>query len=494
MVISYKAFACLFLKYIFAILFFGAFSMHAFSNTSQKDEWRIQAYADLEFIHQVITDSHPGVLEEKDVAFQTWYKQGYIEARQLLAQAKTAKQALAALHYYAIGYQDSHLNIMSSKAVEMAFWAGWIMQKRGNDFVVTEVANHWPIAVPPVGARVLSCDGMLITQYIEINIAPYTDRRNLYQSWQRNAMRVTLDSPIEWPLWHESRAQECMIQLSNGRQQAYPLLWQSYDENLSKIERFYTRKKYPLQVEQLDTDAFWIYASSFDLKSKQQLAFEEMLLAIRQLSKAQLVVLDTRGNKGGNSLVGLRILKALLKERFIETESNATAHFRISDLAINTFKKALEHYRKIHGESSIEFRVVDKQYQGMQAAQLSGKDWFQQDSSGLQENIVETGKPFNGQLVLLTDSSCVSACLNFADMALGLPNTIHMGLPTNADTNYLEVASLKTPSGLSITIPIKVWRNRSRASNQAYIPEHLFAGDISDTAAVQQWVLETLKY
>lgn len=66
-----------------------------------------------------------------------------------------------------------------------------------------------------------------------------------------------------------------------------------------------------------------------------------------------------------------------------------------------------------------------------------------------------------------------------------------MGLPTSGDTNYMEVMSLRTPSGIHMWLPIKIWRNRLRGNNQFYRPQYLFDGDIHDTSAVQAWVLKT---
>ena len=41
-------------------------------------------------------------------------------------------------------------------------------------------------------------------------------------------------------------------------------------------------------------------------------------------------------------------------------------------------------------------------------------------------------------IFFLTDYVCVSACLDFADLILSLPNVTHIGQETSADTKYLE--------------------------------------------------------
>jgi len=56
-------------------------------------------------------------------------------------------------------------------------------------------------------------------------------------------------------------------------------------------------------------------------------------------------------------------------------------------------------------------------------------------------------KPMRGRVVVLTDYWCNSACLYMLDVYLRLPNLIHAGVPTNADTIFMEVGTAGPPSG-----------------------------------------------
>ncbi|MCE0970099.1 hypothetical protein [Pseudomonas putida] len=91
--------------------------------------------------------------------------------------------------------------------------------------------------------------------------------------------------------------------------------------------------------------------------------------------------------------------------------------------------------------------------------------------------------------MLVTDSFCASACLDFADAVLAVPGTIHFRLSTSGDTLYIDIGSQALPSGAQFWLPLKVWRGRVRGNNQSYDPRYSFDGDINDTSAVQQWVL-----
>lgn len=91
--------------------------------------------------------------------------------------------------------------------------------------------------------------------------------------------------------------------------------------------------------------------------------------------------------------------------------------------------------------------------------------------------------------MLVTDSFCASACLDFADAVLAVPGAIHFRLSTSGDTLYIDIGSQALPSGAQFWLPLKVWRGRVRGNNQSYDPRYIFDGDINDTSAVQQWVL-----
>jgi len=480
------------LRRLSRIFFIGfVLSIQGSSLTAAESDWRTKSQTDLQFIHETIAVAHPGMLNKQDVMFQNWFRNGYEETRELLSKATTMKQAEAALQYYVVGYEDGHLGIWPShrKKAKESDWAGWIMQKKGTDFVVTERSENWPAAVPPIGAKVVSCDGVPIDDYIKKTIAPFSDRRDLHGSWQRNAIKVTLDSSAESPTWNETKAQLCLVELINGSQHSFPLHWQQFDERQIRTERRYARTSYPQKVRSLGDDIYWIHASDFQLDEAGNRLLEEMLSRIRELHHANLVVLDTRGNNGGSSFVGYRILKALLKHRMPASEDNAYADFRVSDLAIDYFGRVLTEISESLGESRAEYIFVKEQRDGLASARKMGKDWFRQTEFN-EEKISEEGPAFEGKLVFLTDSGCGSACLDFADMVLKVPGVMHMGLPTSGDTSYMEVMSLRTPSGMHMWLPLKIWRNRPRGNNQFYTPQYLFDGDIHDTSALQEWVLK----
>ncbi|HEV2733385.1 MAG TPA: hypothetical protein VGV85_01055 [Longimicrobiaceae bacterium] len=96
-----------------------------------------------------------------------------------------------------------------------------------------------------------------------------------------------------------------------------------------------------------------------------------------------------------------------------------------------------------------------------------------------------------GRVVVVTGPSCFSACLDFLDRMRLHPAVVQVGEVTGVDTDYMENWGQRLPSGLSgIGYPMKVYRNRRRAADQAYAPHVRYGGPLRDTAALRTWIRE----
>ena len=67
---------------------------------------------------------------------------------------------------------------------------------------------------------------------------------------------------------------------------------------------------------------------------------------------------------------------------------------------------------------------------------------------------------------------------------------VQVGQVTSADTVYMEIRRQPLPSGLmDAAIPMKVYRDRPRGNNEPYRPDFPWTGDMTDTAALEAWIL-----
>jgi hypothetical protein len=96
-----------------------------------------------------------------------------------------------------------------------------------------------------------------------------------------------------------------------------------------------------------------------------------------------------------------------------------------------------------------------------------------------------------GTVVVLTDYICNSACLYMLDLYLRLPSVIQVGVPTSADTIFMEVGTQMLPSGKAlVSFGHKAWIARPRGSNVAYTPAPAltYSGDLGNDADLREWL------
>lgn len=471
--------------------YIGVTQGSVFAEEASTNRFAESAIRDLSAVHQLIVTSHPGAIDKENTNFAAWVEQGYLQAKKLNLLVSSRRDAHAVLGFYISGFKDGHVGIYHSEKGRSS-WAGFILDKRGEDFVVSHVAKGWPASLPPIGSSVLSCDGKEVHEILADEISPYVDRRlDLKSTWNHLAKHLTVDD-ADYPVLARKPASNCQVVLPSGLKQNFDLLWR---EDSGQLADFLLQPQPPQTVQNLGGGRYWVHASNFAPSAVENASLEKMLEALERIDDAELVVLDTRGNRGGNSLVGIRILSALLGDQYVKSldrSSRSYAMWRVSPLALSTLNNALASTERDYGKSSDAYTFVAGLRESMNVALVEKREWLQQpDTSSLEHDRSKDSnhKSFRGRLVLVTDSFCASACLDFADTVLAVPGAIHFGLPTSADTVYIDIGAEVLPSGAQFWLPLKVWRGRVRGNNQSYEPRYVFDGDINDTAAVQKWVL-----
>ncbi|KAF1017088.1 MAG: hypothetical protein GAK31_00347 [Stenotrophomonas maltophilia] len=93
------------------------------------------------------------------------------------------------------------------------------------------------------------------------------------------------------------------------------------------------------------------------------------------------------------------------------------------------------------------------------------------------------------KVFVVADASCGSACLDALDLWKQL-GAVQVGVPTSADSLYMDIRPERLPSGLArISVPMKVFRGRPRGSNAPHLPDLPYSGDMRDSPALQGWLL-----
>lgn len=91
---------------------------------------------------------------------------------------------------------------------------------------------------------------------------------------------------------------------------------------------------------------------------------------------------------------------------------------------------------------------------------------------------------------MLSNGTCASACLDFADIVMHIPGTQLIGMDTAGDGLLMEIRDQTLPSGLArVNLPLKVYRGRARGALEAYHADIAYDG-VWDDLAVRNWAIE----
>lgn len=236
----------------------------------------------------------------------------------------------------------------------------------------------------------------------------------------------------------------------------------------------------------------WITIGSF---SEQRASIAELTEEIEaradSLRSLDTVVFDLRGNTGGNSGFGNRIAKALWTEDLFMDWVPATA----AGVDWRASPENAEHVRGIAKSYAEKGRTASAEAwtgiaESIEAAVAEGEDYARQNFY-THETQRALESPVSARVVVITDGKCASACLDFMDNLMALPDVLHIGEETGSDTQYIETRPTDSPSRFArLIVPVKVYRDRLRPADGTYVPEVAVEASGLDWDAVEMLIAE----
>ena len=485
--------------------------------------WQQRAAHNLDAIHQAIEELHPAVLEPDANAFHAWHTQGYEQAKALLPLVKNLNDEQALLRFYFAGYEEPHLggnsqylpdapiflrNLSFKLLAPSPQWLGWSLKYTPAGYKVIYSLNDGQ--TPPVGATLLSCDGVAIDTLLQQHFSPYFDRRWQVPIAKNHAARALAINDQYTSVLNRPTLKSCEFSLASGIVKHFPLQWRKLDSQTSDaVYKLYSSTYVLPSVKEISPKHYWINASDFMLGTKEAYAAQQALIEkLTTLTDAELVVFDLRANGGGSSKNGIDLLAVFgaengkyFEQQFAAKFAGANAQFRVSQRLLWSYEAMLSERRKVQVESSGDALMLTQMVSkfGDELKQHHTHIWQSELLGGTSisnQQDASVAWHFNGRVVLVTDQACVSACLDFVDMMKFIPDLLHVGETTNGDTVYTQVTPQRENYAyeqLDFIVPIKKWNKRLRADNQPYVPDILYEGDMNNTEALQKWVLEQVR-
>lgn len=457
----------------------------------QPRDWSATLVQDATGLHDIMIDSHPGVHDSLNPAFKPRLDEGLTVA---LDRAKATTDAGGwwwALRAYVASFEDGHvgINITQPNYGFATRWPGFLTVYRGADQVVAD--RDAADGAPPLGAKLIDCDGVGAEALAEQRIGQFRGRwfleaqRVLYGDWQ------FLSAQNPWI----SEMRQCRFE-ADGATKTYTLNWRATPEDINvRRAKLAQTASTDFGIKPLDDGGFWISTPSFngdpssEAHTKLTALIADMKTKQEALRLAPYVVLDLRGNGGGSSHWSQLMAQILWGDDWMAAHPEPAieaVEWRASDGNIAQMASFLAQLRATNGSPQY-ITWAETAVDGMTAAKVAGQPYWRSVNDETPEDPAlppPAPQLMAGRVYVLTDARCGSACLDAVDL-WKTAGALQVGRETSADTVYMDIRNPVLPSGLAqIAVPMKVYRGRARGNNEPQRPQYVIEGDMSDDAAL----------
>jgi hypothetical protein len=462
-------------------------------NVIREPDWQASAIEDLAFMRDVLRHDHPGGADPVNPDFLAALDAAYAKSSGLAERVEDPVGYLYAVRSLTMPFQDAHLVPQFYRELPRTRqWPGFFVAQDEQESI--SVVRSVRDDAPQVGARLVSCDGSSPRQLYRDRVEPFQ-----FRSW------LPALAPGDWP-WilidsgnpFLEQLKRCEFEI-DGQRATYALDWQPLDDAVMK-EFDETIEPSTVQTTELrfePGDIAWVSIASFfesgESVSEDLAALIDSIDAQRAaIADAEALVIDVRGNLGGASKASYAVAAALWNDDFINDRIPrfTSTDWRASDNNLDRIDSAMLPLRIKFGSDSDLYQEVTAIRDGMRQANSAGQPYFVQTHSTPSPTGAEP-RELPSEIYFLTDHTCVSACLDFADLMDAIDGVTHIGTETSGDTFYLEVASVDLPSGIGQLIyPTAIHQGRARGVNESHVPDVPYPGDVSDTDGIVQWLIE----
>jgi len=461
-------------------------------------DWPAVTAADLTAIHDLLRDNSPATVVDRDSAhFRRWLEEGLQKCRQRVPAVHDANGYGYLLSYYANGFHDSHIGFGESPASKSRVgwsavdaWPGFMLGLRRQGYTVV-YASPKASDIPPVGAILVSCDG-----HSPDAMVAERDGYDGDLSLESGRIRAAPDLLLDRGNPFVPRPVQCVFR-SAGVDHSYTLHWQPMElaqwpvaaaASLDDSTR-------TLGIQRWGDRSWWLTIPSMrgnlDWNSFYH-SIDKNLAAIR---KADRVVIDLRGNGGGDSSFGERLVAMLWGQEFVDRYRPALGPtiWRASKLNRDywaTEMKQASTEPSYSAEEKAEMNSILAEYD---KAITEGKPTFEIPGA-MRPKFFSAAEPnpMHGRVMVLTNDACNSACLDTMDLLMALPGVVQAGTTTSADTIFMELTIVDPlPSGRGMfAFGHKAWIERPRGSNKPYTPAPALTwqGEPNDEDGFKAWL------
>jgi hypothetical protein len=483
------------LFFVLAVVLFFLAHSDIGASEEMKSPWVNIALADIDAIYQLIEENHPGPVDEQNPAYRKSMESNYQKARDLAEDVENYNGYYFSVKYFVDSFNDGHISLRDTVAKKRYSWPGFAVVLVGKEFLVQHAEASPGEKYPQVGDRIVSCDGRNPHDMLQEDIKKYYGVDGL-------VAEDVMDSPhlfIDYGNPFIERLKECQFS-RDAETLSATLNWKSISsEEMETIRKQMTGLNRPdYGVTEFSENAYWITLPSFQTSDENTKQLKGIIKTVGEmaeaLQEADTVVFDMRGNTGGNSSWGDQILRTLWGREIFDHAGPGWSFidWRVSEGNIKANNYFADLYLGVDGEEGGRVKYFRRLAAALQKERDAGNTFYRIANKAPTKD--QKPEPPKAKVFLLTNFTCFSACLDFADTVRSIPGATHIGSPTRADAIYIDNWAEPLPSGLGrLSYSMKVYRGRTRGHNEPYIPHIAYEGGDWSTPALQLWVSSLIK-
>lgn len=451
--------------------------------------WRQLAERDVEAAHRIIAEDHPAAtIEAGDTEFRARLASALADARARAAQVTSYEGLTATMAAFANALGDKHIRSRALLTPSSLDWAGLLVVRRGDGWVVAEEERQEGEAAL-AGARLVACDGVPVDRLAEQRLGGFRAIWTVPAQRIATAPLLLVDDGNPFL----TRPARCTF-AAGGEEREVALRWRAARRTeLAPRINALVRSGAPGFGVRRSGAGWWIALQS--LSDQAIPVVEAVRDQAAEMRSAPFVVLDLRGNGGGNSVYGDQIAQALLGEAATRGGGGeAQDCYPVWRTSARNLAALAEIARGAEARMGADAALFwQRQHERAEAARAAGQPLSgpatcaPAPARASPPPAAPAASLFPGRLIVLTDHLCFSSCLLVADRFRSL-GALHVGEATDAATRYFEVREERLPSGVIAFSTLQAMSRSSPYQIGPYTPHHIFEGDISDTAALEAWV------
>lgn len=460
--------------------------------------WRLLAERDVAAVCENVQGIHPAMRDPLTPAFAASTEAACRRARTEATAAVSYADWRDTLSALIMSFRDGHLNLRMAVEPVRVRWPGFLVDGRGEGYVVRYPAGL-PVAenAPPEGARLASCDGVQAEALMHARL----DGRSADLSKAPERIRQAYRLFVDYRVSDAPSLKRCVFDGPAG-EITVDMAWRdvALAELNPTLAPFTRRMSRPIGMEWLSDGGVWIALGNVSDEGRLKALEAEMLAAQARLRSAPYVVFDVRGGAGGNSMWGGKLAgilwgaEAVEGRRLAAQSDDPTTYgkfWRASPEAARAIRAVGDEFAA-EGPDMADVAAFWREL----AAQIEARP--EGDASLLMDGCcrprprpaVVPPVAYAGKAFVLTDAGTFSSSVVVMNTFKRM-GAVQIGEPSGQNEVYGEsIGPITLPSGLgSYRVPVSLIR-QPRAQLGGLAPDVAWGGAMDDEAGVRAWVAE----